>query len=129
MSKSDTTNKFKQYSLHKIWKFKNVELIKDPTGALSSVAIDNYDLWDLTKKDTLIYSIKDSVGITHSIAYKIVNNAIVLQFPNNGNNILVKFKISELTADKLKLTFHVTYFSKGKNKDEDILELFFDEQK
>ena len=129
MSKSDSTKKSAQGSLYKIWKFKKIELIKDPTGRLSSVATENYDLWDLTKKDTLIYSIKDSAGVTHSASYKIVDNAIVLQFPNNENNTLVKFKISELTANKLKLTLHVTYFYEGKSRDKDIFELFFDEQK
>ena len=106
---SQTTNMLIPDSLHKVWKFKTAELVKDPSGALRTVNIENYDIWDLTKKDVLTYSIKDSVGVTHSIAYKMSNNAMVLQFPNNENNAVVQFKISELTSNRLKVILHVTY--------------------
>lgn len=81
---------------------------------------------DLTKKDTLSYTIKDSAGVTHSIKYKMINNAIVLQFPNNENNIAFQFKISELATDKLKLILHVIYTKKEVTKDEDIIVLVFE---
>lgn len=116
-------------SIHKIWKLRKVELMKDPNGTLRTVAIDNYDLWDLTKKDTLSYSIKDSIGVIHSIGYKMINNALVLQFPDKKNNVAVQFKIAELTADKLKVILHVTYTMKEAIKDEDIIALIFEEQK
>ena len=103
--------------------------MKDPNGTLRTVAIDNYDLWDLTKKDTLSYSIKDSIGVIHSIGYKMINNALVLQFPDKKNNVAVQFKIAELTADKLKVILHVTYTMKEAIKDEDIIALIFEEQK
>lgn len=72
---------------------------------------------------------KDSLTVVRSIPYKIINKAIVLQFPDNKNNVEVRFKISELTSDMLKLILHETYTIKEKMKDEDIVELIFEAQK
>ncbi len=89
-------------------------------------SLENYDLWDLTKEDTLSYTIKDSIGVAHSVGYKIVNNATVLQFPDNENNVAVQFKISKLTADELKLILLISYTYEGKIKDEDVIILVFE---
>ena len=131
--RENRTNKSTLDSLHKIWKFKTVELIEDPSGAMRTVNIENYELWDLTKKDTLTYSLKDSIGVSHSVRYKIVDNAMVLQFPNNENNMVVQFKIADLTSDRLKVILHVTYTIKdptytlkNKNRDDDLIELIFE---
>lgn len=91
-----------------------------------SVSIENYDLWDLTKRDTLKYTLKDSLNVTHSIPYRIVDNGILLQLPKNEQNIVLLFKIAELNADELKLVMHVTYTQKGKTKSEDIVKLIFE---
>jgi len=110
-------------SLHKIWKFRKLEPVHGSNGGMGS--IENYDLWDLTKKAILSYTTKDPAGVTHSVRYKIVNSAIVLQFPNNENNVDVQFKISELTSNRLKVILHVTYM-KEVIKDEDLIELVFE---
>lgn len=116
----------RQDSIYKVWKFKTVKPVKDSSGVLKEGSIKNYDLWDLTKKGTLSYTVTDSPGTIHSVPYQMINNAIVLQLPNNENNLAVRFKITELTSDKLKLIVHVTYTIKGKTRDEDIIELIFE---
>jgi len=134
MSKNDLhiTNA-NQDSIYKIWKFKNAELVKDTSSVLKTVDIEKYDLWDLTKKGTLSYTVTDSPGVTHSQPYKLLKNAIVFQFPNSENKFVVKFKITKLTSEELILILHVTYTivdktyaGKEKNRDEDLLELSFE---
>src|SRR5476649_891312 len=116
---SSSTNLMAVDSFHKIWKFIKVEPIKDIGGDM--ITVENYDLWDLKKKDTLSYTLKDSVGVIHSISYKLINNAIVLQSPNKESNVAVQYKIAELTSDTLKLILHVTYKEKEKTKEQDLI--------
>lgn len=111
-------------SLFKVWKFKTLEPASGNKGGMGS--IEDYDLWDLTKKDTLSYSTKDSVGVFHSRKYKIINNAIVPQLSNNEGNNNFRFKISELTANSMRLILNVIYTLNKVVKDEDVIVLVFE---
>lgn len=117
-------NKTAPDSLHKVWKFKTLEPVPGSKGGMGS--IEDYDLWDLTKMDTLSYTTKDSVGIFHSKRYKIINNAIVPQLPNNEGNNNFQFRISKLTGNLLKLILNITYNVNGVVKNEDVIILVFE---
>jgi hypothetical protein len=111
-----------QDSIYRLWKFKKIELPQNFGGAMG---IDKYDLWDLRQKDVLNYSVTDSPGVFHAIPYKMINKAIVLQFPDKQNNVDVQFKIKELTATTLKVIMHVRFNQEGKILDKDVVQLDF----
>lgn len=83
--------------------------------------------WDLTKRGVLRYSITDTPGVFHLLPYKLINNAITLQFQDKRNNV-TSFKIKQLTATALKLIIHVTCNVQGKPIDRDVVELDFEEK-
>jgi len=128
-----------QDSIYKLWKFKKVEPPQNYGGGM--VSIDKYDLWDLTKKGILSYSLVDSPAVFHAIPYKLINNAIVLQIPDKQSKADdvqsktgyvqfktgdVQYKIKELTSTELKLIIHVTFNDQGKIQDFDMIELVFE---
>lgn len=115
----------KQDSIYKIWKLKTLEPAPNFKGG-NMVAVEKYDLYDLTKKGTLRYTVADPAGVFHSQQYKLIDNAIVFQFPNSVNNFVIQFKIAELSSDELKLIMHMTYNDKGKLLDEDFVQLVFE---
>jgi hypothetical protein len=127
-----------QDSIYRIWKFKKIEIPKSYGSGMGT--IDKYDTWDLTKPGILSYTLADS-GVFHTMPYKIINNAIVLQFPDKPNNTEdvhsktsfvqlktgnVQYKIEELTTTELKLIMHLTFDDKGKIHDFDLVQLDFE---
>jgi hypothetical protein len=127
-----------QDSIYRIWKFKKMEMPQDFKGGMG---IDKYDTWDLTKKNVLSYSVADSPTVVHSISYKLINNAIVLQLPDKQNNADeaqsktgyiqfktgdIQYKIKELTSTELKLIMHVKFNYEGKMHEADFVELDFE---
>jgi len=126
---TQNTHTHPQDSIYKVWRFTGVDFVKSSGTAEFSCPIDidmnNYDIWDLTKKGELRYSITDTPGVFHSAPYKLINNAITLQFPDKRNNI-TSFKIKQLTATTLKLIIHVTCTLGGKLVDRDVVELDFE---
>jgi len=118
-------------SLHKIWRFKSLKTLVNGMFSLPDIY-----LLDLRRKDSIFYIDKNGKQKYPTVAYKIIDNAIVIQtdykdsLQDKDNLVKVKFKISELTDTKLKLI--VTRDSKkneGKNIDDDMMELAFEAQK
>ena len=113
-----------QGSIYRLWKFKKFEL--PPGFGAGMGSIENYDLWDLRKKDVLSYSVADSPGVFHPIPYALINNAIVLKFPDKKDNADVQFKIKELTDKTLKVIIHIKFIEDGKMQDLDLIQMDFD---
>jgi len=118
-------------SLHKIWRFKSVKILVSGMFSLPEIY-----LLDLRRKDSIFYIDKNGKQKDPPVAYKIIDNAIVIQtndkdsLQDKDNVVKVKFIISELTDTKLKLI--VTRDSKkneGKNIDDDMMKLTFEAQK
>jgi hypothetical protein len=116
-----------QDSIYKLWKFKALKLLAVSKNGTSE--LDKFDLLDLTKKNIFTYHIIDSPGVVHSIPYKIINRAIVWQLPKNDDNLVVQFKIVDLTPEDLKLILHLTYTFEGETRDKDVAELSFEAKK
>jgi len=130
---------FTSDSIYKVWKFKKIEIPKSYQGGMG--IIDNYDTWDLTKSGILSYNLVESPKVFHAASYKIIDNAIVLQFPDKPDNADdvpsktdyvqfktgdVLYKIKELTSTELKLIMHLTFNHEGKAHDFDLVQLDFE---
>lgn len=120
----------KEDSIYRMWKFKKIEI--PPNYNIGMASIENYDTFDLRKKGVLSYSLADSPTVFHEVAYKLINNAIVLQFPDKKAGVNVEYKIDvqyrikEQTSTTLKLIMHITDSEKGEIKDFDVVELDFE---
>lgn len=90
-------------SIHKIWEFKNIDTAT-ASGNLPSVKISK-NLLDLTNKDTLRFSYKNTKNAPTRYPYKILYDTIFVQ---NG----MTYKILKLTGTELQLS---NSFKSGKD--------------
>jgi len=111
-------------SIYRIWKFNKVEILQNFDSGM--FAIDKYNTWDLTKGGVLRYDVADSLRAFHEVPYKLIDNAIVLQFPDKKADYDVRYKIKELTSTTLKVIMHITFNDEGKIHDLDLVELDFE---
>ncbi|MBS1533012.1 MAG: hypothetical protein JSU01_22115 [Bacteroidetes bacterium] len=118
-----------QDSIYRVWKFTGVDFVKSPATAEptcpTDIDLDNYGTWDLTNKGVLRYNFTDTPGVFHSVYYKLIDNAITLQYSDKRNSV-TSFKIKELTPKILKLIVHVTCDMGGKSIERDVVELDFE---